>query len=577
MERHYFSLRPAPPSFQPFPFSDARIYDLGALSILDGQGVFFHGFTDKPLYMVFLAILHGFGGSNYVLLIWLQLAVLALIPVALYFLGRSFGGAVLGAAVALMTILQQRNSILAARQIDSVNAKLLMTEVPTLLFMALIAYLAFRWFSAREARYGLASGAIVGAAALIRVNPVFLLPVVGLFAIIALRPVRRLIIRHLLIFLAGFFLVFSPWLVTGVNESGIPWFWVKLQFVIEQRFQSQVLPTGLADTPLPAPAAASGSKAGSGVQAVAYFSPVDAAGVPPLINAAGHAGKAVASGGPPALAVPAVLQRAASHSLHNATSALLSLPNIFDLDTLDQLGEVTPWGNTTWQGDLSPSQHVAVVMNLVLLALGLAWSWRKLKWRGMVPLLVFLGYDLSLAVATTSGGRYIVPVNWVAHFYWALGWVAVVQAFAHDRLPAPSNDETGPAPPQNMQLQGMWPWVAIAVFLGAWIPVANVLLPTFVRPHLDADARAALSAVSPHTAPGERVVYGEVLYPYDHAKSRSVLFNLLTDSGYEADLVVPRDAVLPYAALRSGALGAAVLSSDSQLRAAQSLYVAAAR
>ncbi len=90
MQRHYFSLRPSAPSFEPFPFSDARTNDLGALSITNGQGIFFHDLTDKPLYMVFLAFLHLLGGDNYVWLIWLQVAALASIPVMLFMLGKQF-------------------------------------------------------------------------------------------------------------------------------------------------------------------------------------------------------------------------------------------------------------------------------------------------------------------------------------------------------------------------------------------------------------------------------------------------------------------------------------------------------
>ncbi len=51
-----------------------------------------------------------------------------------------------------MTILQQANSIRASLEIDSVNPKLLMTEVPTLLGMVVIAYLLFRWFRTQAPR-----------------------------------------------------------------------------------------------------------------------------------------------------------------------------------------------------------------------------------------------------------------------------------------------------------------------------------------------------------------------------------------------------------------------------------------
>ena len=85
----------------------------------------------------------------------------------------------------------------------------------------------------------------MGAASLIRANPVFVLAIVALFAVIALRSLGRRMLGHLVIFSVGFLVLFSPWLVTGVNESGVPWFWVKFQFVVGQRFQSRTLPPDL--------------------------------------------------------------------------------------------------------------------------------------------------------------------------------------------------------------------------------------------------------------------------------------------------------------------------------------------
>jgi len=70
MLKHYFSLEPTLPNMQPYPYSDARVHDLGALSIVMGKGIYFNRFTDKPLYMVFLAILHVFTGNDYHLLQW---------------------------------------------------------------------------------------------------------------------------------------------------------------------------------------------------------------------------------------------------------------------------------------------------------------------------------------------------------------------------------------------------------------------------------------------------------------------------------------------------------------------------
>jgi 4-amino-4-deoxy-L-arabinose transferase-like glycosyltransferase len=87
-----------------------------------------------------------------------------------------------------------------------------MTEVPTLLGMVVIAYLLFRWLRTERPQYALASGAAIGAASLIRANPLVLLPLAGILAALVLRRQRRLMYGQILAFSAGFIVVFSPWL-----------------------------------------------------------------------------------------------------------------------------------------------------------------------------------------------------------------------------------------------------------------------------------------------------------------------------------------------------------------------------
>jgi hypothetical protein len=43
--------------------------------------------------------------------------------------------------------------------------------------------------------------------------------------------------------------------------------------------------------------------------------------------------------------------------------------------------------------------------------------------------MVFLFYNLANAFARTSGGRYIVPVDWVIYFYYAIGLVEIIRFF----------------------------------------------------------------------------------------------------------------------------------------------------
>ena len=570
MQRHYFSLRPAAPSFQPFPFSDARSHDLGALSIITGQGVYFHGFTDKPLYMVFLAFLHWLGGDDYVLLTWLQLGVLACIPVMLFQLGRQFHSEFLGAAIALMMILQQANSIHASLDIDSVNPRLLMTEVPTLLGMVLIAYLLFRWFRTRRPSYALASGAAIGAASLIRANPLILLPLAGICAALVLPRQRRLMCGQLLLFCAGFLVVFSPWLVTGVNEAGVPWLWVKFKFVIGQRLQSMESSTPRAAMPVPqnprfTPWETTGSLAYAALGGPSWSA---------LNTGLKDGGQVILSEQSQDAPVLPFVPRTLSNTLHNMAAALLSLPDMFVLENLHQLSQRDPWGNHTWQGNLTPAQHVAAVVNLVLLATGLVWSWQRFRLPGLVPAIVFLGYDLSLAVAATSGGRYVVPINWVAHFYYVLGWIAIVEALPRSRVAAALDNSAPPALADGTRTRSsLLPAAAAVVFVAALLPFANVVLPVLVQTRVEERARAELAAASPTTAPGVELAYGKVVYPYYHPRTRSISFHLLTDTGYVSDLTVVKDDVFPPGAVRSGSLGLVGVSKETGRRVAF-LYVA---
>jgi len=78
MLKDFFSLKPEPPSYQPFPWADARIYDMGLFPFLRGYGINYYN-NENPLYMVFLAVLHSFAGYDYKSMTWMQLLVLAFI------------------------------------------------------------------------------------------------------------------------------------------------------------------------------------------------------------------------------------------------------------------------------------------------------------------------------------------------------------------------------------------------------------------------------------------------------------------------------------------------------------------
>jgi hypothetical protein len=118
-----------------------------------------------------------------------------------------------------------------------------------------------------------------------------------------------------------------------------------------------------------------------------------------------------------------------------------------------------------------------------LIAVGLASAWRKTGWAGVMPLILFLFYALALAMARTSGGRYIVAINWVVILYWAAGisQVAVWLSGRHkDERQATRKDEISiPTNPTGTQ----WLALLVSLLVIASAPVwIGWLFPTQLQP-----------------------------------------------------------------------------------------------
>jgi hypothetical protein len=78
-----------------------------------------------------------------------------------------------------------------------------------------------------------------------------------------------------------------------------------------------------------------------------------------------------------------------------------------------------------WDGRLSLEGKFLLLINLTLIALGIAVAWNHHKWAGLIPVIVNFGYYLANAIARTSGSRYLVPADWTIFLYYSLGLVQI--------------------------------------------------------------------------------------------------------------------------------------------------------
>jgi hypothetical protein len=98
---------------------------------LIGNGFGVDKIPQRPLYIVFLAVLHVLVGQDYGDMIVVQSIFLALFPVLLYLLGREFFGRPIGISIALLAILRDYTSNLVSPFTGNLSySKLYLAEIP---------------------------------------------------------------------------------------------------------------------------------------------------------------------------------------------------------------------------------------------------------------------------------------------------------------------------------------------------------------------------------------------------------------------------------------------------------------
>lgn len=484
LKQHHFSPMPSGPDHQPYPASDAIVYDASAHYFINGYGIFSSGYSDKPLYGVFLGVLHLLAGEDYWLLTLLQVWVLALIPPMIYLIGRSMHSPPLGFLLAVLILLRQRNAIAGSHLIASANAKLLVSEVPMLLGLLFCAWILFKWWqsSPRSGILAAMAGGVIGIISLIRLNAILLLPAAALFALFLYRGQIRLWWKHIARLALAFMLVFTPVVLTGAGPDGVPLLVFKFMEVIRTRY--------LPGTSFQLPASQAASAAMSTIQL-----PLHAADTP-------------------------AYQFVPAHFAHNLVGALLSLPDSLVYDNLQTMAQRPYWvEGSDWAGQLPPGQIAALVVNLVLIALGMARSWKSHRWAGLVPLLIFLVYNTALSLGRTSGSRYLVPIDWVVYFYFAIGIVELLALMK--AVFAPNLSASQPAQaviPVNSQAGRKASWLVFLPFalVGIGMHIVDDYMPKRFAESAAIDSAALIQSYLPETttsAASYSIYAGQGLYP----------------------------------------------------------------
>jgi len=452
MPHSYFSPGPYPPNGEMYPFSDAEGYDTASQFAAIGEGLGTQTYIDKPLYVAFLTIIHLLVGSRMDAVVGLQVAVIALLPVVIFLLGMKLHSRSAGLLAAGFVIFREVNNIQGTLWVLSTNSRVLMSEsLVTLLLAASVFFLAVWFQSTTKTHYLLASGGSLGLAALVRLNPFLLLP----FAMIAVflicwKKWRQAVVNTLLFGLI-FLVAILPWTIQSwVVHDNLLFFRSTLNGVVlgQRTFYSL-------NQPVPKP------------DDTNEIQPTPTAPVQPVNRTWNR--------------VTGISRYVSAHFFHNLISAMSIFPSSLQMDSLETvIKSPDSFWSPDWSGELTTGQSILVGMNLLIIGLGIAAAWSRRKWAGLIPAGFLVVYSLATSIARTSGGRYILPADWVALFYFALGitqllfWISHLTGIREYRI----KDEVSFL--ENGGITSRWRMAGVIfliLFLGAFPVILDRVIP----------------------------------------------------------------------------------------------------
>jgi len=500
----YFTPDPTPPNFEYYPYSDAALYDEFSQNILIGTSRQV-GLTNRPLYSLFLALLHGLAGQKFETVIFLQVFILALTMVFVYLLASDLGGRPAGMIAALLLMFREKNSITLTNIIEVSHVKLIMSDVPTMMVMVVFIYFFVRWLQIREGRYylGALAGAFLGFTILIRSQAQLLIPIALLGIAIAHRDGWRPILRKSLIFLAGLLVVVAPWVWRNYQVSG--------RMIVEyQEFYTRVIASGYSSAPhdynrLP------------GESVEHYDDRMKSLIIDFMVKNPGE-----------------VARFYTSYFLHNEISSVAYLPMSprFN-DIYAYVKQIDFWGNTPL-GMPPPGTLPMFFFSLVMIAVGIGGAFSRAGWAGLMPLFFHLGYSFSVVPVRMSGWRYILPVDWVSMLYFGIGLVQItailLALFSGRQLTQLDTKGEDQAQPESAVWKRTWRVLLVSALVGLSIPLVEWSIPErYPRmspielvqkyaPHgfaVDDGPAVTLPALETflETEAGSTVLHGRALYP----------------------------------------------------------------
>ncbi|HJR82272.1 MAG TPA: hypothetical protein VJ821_19520 [Anaerolineales bacterium] len=485
---------PRAPNFEIYPFSDPQVYAESAQAALAGHGFMWPDIPARPFYIALLTWFHLLGNQDYNNVILLQTLVLGFFPAALYLIGAKIGGRPLGLSVALFAIFRDINANISVPFASNVSySKLFLSELPTALLISLVTLLSMRWLrqTDRPAWIPLLIGGLLGTATLIRTQSITLVAIIVFLAFVVI-PNRKQWLMGSTVLVIGLTLILTPWLIRNYIATG--------GLVLDNPFTQTMTMTRR------------------------WSGSVDNVLLPrlPAENDAEYSGRMMRMALDHFRENPRfILQTAGNHFINNEIASLLAFPL---RDAIVSPAEVLFPQHQFWKTTIRASQLPLFGFYVFLLCLGVAAAYRHHGLVGLLPLGFGLLYNFWTALFFTSGGRFLVPLDWSVYLYQMFGLLilgGLILAFTQGArqtvsawLLKPFDDR--PATPESdaRSRRRFLLSLIMVLFLGLFLPVTEFIFPQKYPP-LPQENIAQEIGLRPEE--GEIALYGRAVYPRYYA------------------------------------------------------------
>lgn len=405
MISHFFAPGPYEPNLTFYPYSDAVTYDLPAQTALNGWGFNYESYILKPT-VVFISFLTRYlTKNNTTTAMLLQSAFYAILPAIIYLFGCALGGFGCGYLAAAFSLLKEWNA-LRTISVSTVHSRLVMSEFLTQILFALFCYAIFRWLqkSGKEILYAIVAGGCFCLGIFTRYNFLAMLPAALLLLIAAYWKKFRSLAKPMLFFLLSILLTAAPFLY---RESKLSWnifdeFERTVRSVlIRQRFQGEA-PWTTHQNITVENAESAESENNSETPDITEVEFNTSQITQELSNNISNNNLSV-------------FESIINHGNRNIISSILTLPIEWVFQDLNHLYKQDGDGlwRDQWDGSFSTEQWAAIAVWTVIGAVSIGCLVRIHGLAGFSIIYFWVVYAFSIGFSRSSGGRYIVPTNWI--------------------------------------------------------------------------------------------------------------------------------------------------------------------